>query len=62
MAERRLVILKREGETPVMGMCERCQVKFFTPRELTHLPRDAENYLWHKFNRHECKYIPIPKP
>jgi hypothetical protein len=35
MAERRLVILKRSGKTPVLGMCEKCQIKFFTPRRLT---------------------------
>jgi hypothetical protein len=55
MAERRLVILKRLGETPVLGMCERCHLKFFTPRELTYRPAEAEHNLRHKFNSHECK-------
>ena len=55
MAERQLVILKRVGKTPVLGMCERCQIKFFTPREATQLPTKAEHNLWHKFNSHECK-------
>jgi hypothetical protein len=55
MAERRLVILKLVGKTPVLAMCERCQIKFFTPRELTNLPAEAEHNLWHKFNSHECK-------
>ena len=59
MAERRLVILKRVGKTPVLGMCERCQIKFFTPRELFLLPTQAEQNLWHKFNSHECKHAPV---
>jgi hypothetical protein len=55
MAERRLTILKRLGKTPVLGMCERCRVKFFTPRELTFLPAEAEDNLWQRFNSHQCK-------
>jgi hypothetical protein len=56
MAERRLVILKHSDKTPMMGMCEKCHIKFFTPRELTHLPLEAENNLWRKFNGHVCKH------
>jgi hypothetical protein len=59
MAERRLVILKLVGKTPVLGMCERCQIKFFTPRELTYLPAEAEQNLWYKFSCHECKRAPL---
>jgi hypothetical protein len=54
MAERRLTILKRSGNTPVLGMCERCRFKFFTPRELTYLPAEAECNLWQRFNSHQC--------
>jgi len=56
MAERRLVILKHLAKTPVLAMCERCHVKFFTPRELTHLPVEAEENLWQRFASHECKH------
>lgn len=31
MAERRLVILKHSGKTPVMAMCDSCQIKVFVP-------------------------------
>jgi hypothetical protein len=55
MAERRLVILKRLGKTPVLGKCEKCDLKFFTPSELTYVPAEAEENLWRKFNSHECK-------
>jgi hypothetical protein len=58
MTERHLVILKRLNKTPVLGMCERCSVKFFTPRELTYLPSEAEDYIWQRFHSHECKHVP----
>ena len=56
MAERRLTILKCLGKTPILGMCERCCFKFFTPRELTYLPAEAEGNLWQKFNSHQCNH------
>ena len=56
MAEQRLTILKHLGKTPVLGMCERCRVKFFTPRELTYLPAEAEGNLWQRFNSHQCDH------
>jgi hypothetical protein len=56
MAERRLTILKRLGKTPVLGMCEKCRFKFFTPRELTYLPAEAEGNLWQRFNSHQCNH------
>ena len=56
MAERRLIILKRLGKTPVLAMCERCRVKFFTPRELSFLPAEAEDNLWQRFSSHQCKH------
>jgi hypothetical protein len=59
MAERRLVILKHSGKTPALAMCERCRVKFFTPRELTYLRSEAEGYIWQRFNSHECKHVPL---
>ena len=56
MAERRLVILKRLGETPTLGKCERCDLKFFAPHELTYSPAEAGESLWQQFNRHVCKH------
>jgi hypothetical protein len=56
MAERRLVILKHSGKTPTLAMCERCQLKFFTTRELTRRPAEAEENLREKFKSHECKH------
>jgi hypothetical protein len=55
MTERRLVLLQHSGKTPVLGMCESCRLKFFTPPELIHRPAEAEEYLQQKFNSHECK-------
>jgi hypothetical protein len=56
MAERRLVILKHSGKTPVLAKCEKCEIKFFTPRELTNLPVQADEHLWQRFYSHECSY------
>ena len=36
-------------------MCQRCKVKFFTPRELSDNPMVAEEYLRNRFNTHGCK-------
>jgi len=52
----RLVIVKRLGKTPVLGMCDKCQARFFTPRDLTYLPTQAEENLWQSFNSHVCKH------
>jgi hypothetical protein len=56
MAERRLAILQYSGKTPLFAMCERCHLKFFTPRERTKDdPAEAEAKLRQKFELHECK-------
>jgi len=55
MDELGFVILKRERKTPSLAMCQRCKIKFFTPRELSDYPTEAEEYLWNRFNTHECK-------
>jgi hypothetical protein len=65
MAERRFAILKYNGKTPTLAMCERCHLKFFTPRELTNKPVEAEMYLREKFQWHECKVglkTKLPRP
>ena len=38
------------------AMCERCHLKFFTPKELTKKPVDAEANLRQKFEMHDCKH------
>jgi hypothetical protein len=55
MAERRLTILRYSGKTPSFAMCEKCRLKFFTPRELTNEPVKAEANLRQKFEVHNCK-------
>jgi hypothetical protein len=60
MAERRLTMLQYIGKTPSFAMCEKCLLKFFTPRELTKKPLEAEANLREKFDLHECKVLPRP--
>jgi len=55
MLERRLLILKYMGETPFLATCERCHLKFFTPRELGRKPVDAEQNLRNRFEMHMCR-------
>ena len=52
MAERRLTILAYIDKTPSFAMCDKCHLKFFTPKELTKKPAN----LRQKFEMHECKY------
>jgi hypothetical protein len=44
------------GETPTLGKCERCDLKFFVPRELAYSTAEANESLWQQFNRHVCKH------
>jgi hypothetical protein len=52
--EPQFVILTLMGNTPSMATCARCQMKFFTPRELIGYPREAEEYMRDKFVDHQC--------
>ena len=54
MEEPGLVILKREGEVPTLAMCQQCKLKFFVPSERSLDVRDAEAYLWEKYDSHNC--------
>jgi hypothetical protein len=56
MAERRLTILACIDKTPSFGMCDKCHLKFFTPKELTKKPAEADANLRQKFEMHECRY------
>jgi len=52
------VILKRERQTASLAMCQRCKIKFFTPRELTDKRNEAEHFLWNRFFDHKCLILP----
>ena len=56
VAERRLTILAYIDKTPSFAMCEKCHLKFFTPREQTKKPAEADANLRQKFEKHECRY------
>ena len=55
MIEKRMLILKYMGKTPFLASCERCHLKFFTPRELSRKPAEAEQNLKNRFEIHECR-------
>jgi len=55
MLDRRLLILKYVSKTPFLATCERCHLKFFTPRELGHKPSEAGQNLRNKFEIHKCR-------
>jgi hypothetical protein len=55
MAERRLTILAYINKTPSFAMCDKCHLKFFTPKELTKKPAEADANLRQKFEIHECR-------
>ncbi len=55
MLEKRLSILQYLGKTPFFATCERCHIKFFTPRELGRKPVEAEQNLQNRFEIHKCK-------
>jgi hypothetical protein len=57
MNEQGFVILKRERETPSLAMCQRCEIKFFTPHELANDPTEAEVFLRGRFMVHKCKAL-----
>jgi hypothetical protein len=51
-----LVFLQSAGHTPTLAGCTKCDVKFFTPRELMKKPQAATDYLRWKFGLHSCKW------
>jgi len=55
MLERRFLILKYMGKTPYLATCERCNLKFFTPTELSRKPVDADQNLQNRFEIHKCR-------
>ncbi len=55
MDELGFAIIKWERETPSLAMCQHCEIKFFTPRELSNDPIRAKEFLWGRFSSHRCK-------
>jgi hypothetical protein len=51
---RRFVIVRYEGQVPMMASCTRCLTKFFTPATMAHEAIEAERYLFHKYHLHRC--------
>ena len=47
-------ILKYYGPTPVLAVCVKCQLKFFTPAQMMKDWDAAEEYLWKKYKSHRC--------
>ena len=60
MDELGFTILRHDRKTPSLAMCQRCKIKFFTPRELSDDPIKAEAFLWGRFNVHKCKVQDFP--
>ena len=54
MAERKFIVLRYEGKVPAMAACEKCKRKFFTPATYARDAIGAEEYLFGKFNHHDC--------
>ena len=51
---RRFVIVRCEGQVPMMATCNKCLSKFFTPTTIAHDAIGAERYLVHKYHLHRC--------
>lgn len=54
------IVLKYDYRTPILAMCRRCQLKFFTLHILSLDPIGAEQYLWGKYQAHDCKVAGFP--
>ena len=53
-SERRFVIVRYEGEVPMMASCAKCARKFFTPTTLARDAIGAERCMYHKYDLHRC--------
>lgn len=60
MDDRDLVMLKSTRKVPTLAKCVRCEMKFFTPFDLTGSPIAAKDYLVKKFQDHGCKIRHFP--
>jgi hypothetical protein len=43
------------GKTPFLATCERCHLKFFTPREPGRKLVEAEQNMQERFDSHKCR-------
>jgi hypothetical protein len=53
-SERRFVIVRHEGEVPMMASCTKCGRKFFTSTTLARDAIGAEQCMYHKYHLHRC--------
>jgi len=53
-SERRFVIVRHEGQVPMMALCAKCALKFFTPPTLARDAIGAERCMYHKYHLHRC--------
>ena len=58
MPERKFTVLRYEGKVPAMGICEKCQLKFFTSDKYYGDTSAAQEYLQSKFDQHRCATNP----
>jgi hypothetical protein len=58
MAERNFIVLRYEGKVPAMAGCEKCKRKFFTPAMYSGDAVGAQEYLFSKFDHHNCEKPP----
>jgi hypothetical protein len=58
MAERNFIVLRYEGKVPAMAGCEKCKRKFFTPAAYSGDVVGAQEYLFSKFDHHNCEKQP----
>jgi hypothetical protein len=53
--ERTFKIFQYQGKTPLLAGCQRCGLKFITPRSmLKEYPEVIEGFLRDKYELHEC--------
>ena len=56
--ERNFILLRYEGTVPAMAGCEKCKRKFFTPATYARDADRAQEYLFSKFDHHNCEEPP----
>jgi hypothetical protein len=61
MPERNFIVLRYEGHIPAMAGCENCQRKFFIPAAHYRDAAGAQEYLFTKFDHHDCEDTPAGK-
>ena len=54
MAKRKLRIVRRTNNIPVLGVCEYCNMQFLAHQPLSG-PSEAQAAIQQQFNAHKCK-------